>query len=129
MWASGSGIAPRIWSWVMKPSSRPRAIRSTTAADVAPSSPAPFFPAAVHFRGAGAFDAAVFAVAFGAAVFGAAAFGAAFGAAGFAVAFETAAFVVATAFADAAAFGFAVVAAAFVVAADFAVAAAFGFAV
>ena len=95
----------------MKPSSRPRAMRSATAADAAASSPAPYFPVAALFLGAPAFGAAVFAAAFGAAAFEAAAFGAAF--------------VVGAAFtgalAAAAAFGFGAVAA-------FAVAAAFGFA-
>src|SRR6187397_2772165 len=38
---SGSGIAWRIWSWVMKPSSRPLARRSSTAAERAAPSGAP----------------------------------------------------------------------------------------
>ena len=76
MCASGSGMAARIWSWVMKPSSRPRAMRSTTAAEAAPSSPAPFLPGRRALPAAPVFGVGgLRAAAFGAAAFGAVAFG------------------------------------------------------
>src|ERR687896_729797 len=98
-------MTSRIWSWVMNPSSRPRAMRSTTAADVAPSVAPPLDRDAVAFFAAVRFVG----TAFRALVLGAPAFGVpAFAAAGF----EAAALVGAFAEVADAAFGFALAAAA-----------------
>src|SRR5918999_5484901 len=108
-------MTSRIWSWVMNPSSRPRAMRSTTAADVAPSLAPPLDRDAVAFFAAVRFVGTAFrALVLGARAFGVPAFGApAFGVPAFAAAgFEAAALVGAFAEVADATFGFALAAAA-----------------